>query len=331
MRRSLLALAVAPMLLLAGPAAALNLTFSFSFSLGFGAEGVAYGPDSEASGANRFFIAEENTIHVYDLSGNETRSFNTSGAFDDVRGIDYRPGTGTLLISTNAAFSGLIPSRVREISLTGTDVGGGIDFTLADFEPEAAFFHDDRGTVFVADEEGDNEIGTIQEFLTDGTPGDGVNGVLFQVSFTDGPYDDPTGLDWDGDFIYMGDDNSGGGLSRLQVFDLNGTSVFTQEWVDLTDVGSTSAQTVADCAAAPDTEDECRDFEGMTIDLIDVGNGPELHLVGVFEDQEMLIAWALSDLPTPPSSVPGLPIVPEPSLAWLLGAGGAGFALRARR
>ena len=68
----------------------------------------------------------------------------------------------------------------------------------------------------------------------------------------------------------------------------------------------------------------------MTIDWIDLGlgAGPELHLVGVFEDQQTLVAWKLGDLPAPPSSVPPPPMaVPEPGLVWLLAAVG----LRATR
>jgi hypothetical protein len=339
-----MALALAPLLAAGRPAQAVTLTFSFSFPLGFAPEAVAYGPDTEDAGGQdpgRLFVAEnssgglgDNTLHVFDLGGSETRSFvttttSTTAPFDEIRGLDYRPDTQSLLISTNERFSGGIPSRVREIDLAGADVPGGIDFTVPDFEPEATFFHDDRGTVFVADEEGPNEIGTIQEFLVDGTPGDGTDGVFFEVAFATGPFDDPNGMDFLGDFVLSGDDNSGG-ASRLDVFDLNGTSVFTSSWLDLTDLDSTSQQTVDDCAAAPDPEDECVDFEGMTIDLIDVGQGPELHLVAVFEDQEMLIAWKLGDLPEPPASVPGLP-VPEPGSGWLLGAVALGLARLATR
>lgn len=320
------------------PAAALDLTFSFSFGLDFAPESVAFGADTEdASGTDpgRLFVSEnssgglgDNVIHVLDLAGSETRNFTTSSAFDEVRGLDYRDATGTLLISTNERLSGSIPSRVREIGLDGSDVVGGIDLVLPpDYEPEGTFYHDDRGTFFVADEEGPAEIGTIQEFALDGTPGDGTNGVLFAVSFLTGPYDDPNGIDFLGDFVYVGDDNSGAGFaSRLEVFDLNGASVFTEEWSTLTNLANTDAATVAHCQAVTTAKGlNCADFEGMTIDAIDLGlgAGPELHLVGVFEDQQTLVAWKLGDLPTPPSSVPPPPMgVPEPSLTWLLLASG---------
>ena len=338
-------LAVLVALALPRPAAALNLTFSFSFGLAFAPESVAFGPDTQdTSGTNpgRLFVSEnssgglgDNVIHAFDLAGAETRSFNTSSAFDEVRGLDYRDATGTLLISTNERGGGAIPSRVREINLDGSDVAGGIDLVLPpNFEPEATFYHDDRGTFFVADEEGPGEIGIIQEFALDGTPGDGTNGVLFQVSFMTGPYDDPNGMDFLGDFVYVGDDNSGVGFaSRLEVFDLNGTSVFTEEWSTLTNLANSDAATVALCQAVTTAKGlNCADFEGMTIDLIDLGlgAGPELHLVGIFEDQQTLVAWKLGDLPAPPSSVPPPP-VPEPALAWLVVAAGAALARRLSR
>jgi len=358
--------ALAPLALLAAlvlprPAAALNLSFSFSFQLGFAPEAVAYGADTTADGSpGRLFIAEntsggngDNVIRVFDPLDaitspmgpvSETRNFATTGTnaeFDEIRGLDYIDASNTLLISTNERGGGLLPSRVREIDQVGATIGGGIDLILASpYEPEATFFHDGRNTFFVADEEGVGEIGTVQEFALDGTPGDGVNGAFFEV-FDDLGYDDPNGMDWLGDFIFVGDDNSGAGfVSRLEVYDLGGASVdnmdnplyFREEWSVLTSEANTNAATGGVggfCDFVTDKGENCADFEGMTIDLIDVGQGPQLHLVAIFEDQQTLIAWTLSDLPLSPGGLPGPP-VPEPSVVWLLGAGAVFLARRAR-
>jgi len=362
-RSFVLALAVLGAVGFASPAAALNLTFSFSFQLDFAPESVAYGADTTEDGSpGRLFVTADtsggtgdNEIHVFDPldavaspSGpvSETRTFVTTtgnAAFDEIRGLDYRDATNTLLISTNERFSGALPSGVREIDLNGADVPGGISLALpAGFEPEATFFHDDRNTFFVADEEGASEIGTVTEFALDGTAGDGTNGVFFEV-FDDPQYDDPNGMDWIGDFVFVGDDNSGGGFaSRLEVYDLGGDSVdglgdplyFREEWSVLTSEANTNAATGGVggyCDFVTDKGDNCSDFEGLTIDLIDVGDGPELHVVAVFEDQQTLIAWKLSDLPASPGGFPPPPMaVPEPALLWLLAVGAAAGLARRR-
>jgi hypothetical protein len=295
----------APLAASAAPIIALeiDLVFSTEGIVVDGPEGLAFGPGAGPGGQDVLFVSQGDgcsncTIHVFEPDGTHLPASDFSTGFGDVRGVDYL-SSGNLLIASSS-----FPKRVVEITTSGAVVSGGIDITL-DFliEPEAAFFHEGRGTVFVVDEEGLNEAGTIIEFSTAGTQ-------LAIFPYLGGNFDDPSGADFNVAEVIVGgtvipagslfvvDDNSGGLASKLTIYTPDGTLLFeSEEFRFLT-------ATHPDCQGRPKPP-ACNDSEGLAWD-----EANDRFFIA-FEDQERVVAFRA---------------IPEPSIWLLLALGLAGAA-----
>lgn len=321
-------------------------SFQLPFELG-GPEGLAFVPKADHPTCSNdpacdgvLYVSEGNTdatsrIFQFRLDGTQIGQ-PTTIPLGNTRGLDYVPTRGTILISSlhEPNFFTEIPT-VAEIDLNGNLLTGpddlNLDFTGLNIQqPESVFFHDLRGTLFLADEEGPNEVGEIFEIELD--PMDAtaftVLGSFFVLGDQDlgGPFDDPSGIDFDpvGNVaglgnIFMVDDSSGGpdpitGLRRSGVFIWDEDSALMPGPDDVGILIGQSTQILAEITEADtncDPVEHCRDPEGVAFD-------PDSGILYIlFEDSGVVGAFDVT-------------VIPEPATVALLGLGLGGFAAARR-
>lgn len=301
------------------PLQAQSLSLNYSFLIDVATD-IPAGPESLAVGTDPndgqlgIFVGDSESsgdVLVYKFNGAawtlDRRFTPVNGPF----GLDFLPNGNLLTLGGGS-------QQVTEVSaLDGSLIAGGINFNLGLLEVddlEAGVFAD--GDLYLSGEPdfGDS-LGYRRSFLGAPVNLPGLMTDTFVIGdvsgngSTDANYGDAGASAYDPatQRIYIADDSSGGGASRIFVYDLSGNLVdaLTQ------DFSLESAGTAAAAICAGRTRGQCDDIEGLAIATI----GGQTHLLVAIEDQQLVIGFTL---------------VPEPALAGLLLAGLGAIAIRRR-